>query len=87
MLLARSKVTSQGQVSIPVEVRKRLGIVPGSTLEWDEQDGQITLRRSGTFSSEEIHRVLFPDGTPVARTDEDLREGIKQYVRERYARR
>jgi AbrB family looped-hinge helix DNA binding protein len=36
MALARSKVTAQGQISIPAGIRKRLGIAPGSILEWDE---------------------------------------------------
>jgi AbrB family looped-hinge helix DNA binding protein len=34
MPIAKSKVTAQGQISVPAEVRKKLGIGPGSTLEW-----------------------------------------------------
>jgi AbrB family looped-hinge helix DNA binding protein len=30
MLMAQSKVTAQGQISVPDEVRKKLGIGPGS---------------------------------------------------------
>ncbi len=30
----RTTVTDRGQVSIPVEVRNRLGIGPGTRLEW-----------------------------------------------------
>ena len=37
MALAQSKVTAQGQISVPLEVRRRLGIGPGSILEWDEE--------------------------------------------------
>ncbi|MGN6730352.1 MAG: AbrB/MazE/SpoVT family DNA-binding domain-containing protein, partial [Candidatus Binatia bacterium] len=36
MALAQSKVTAQGQISVPAEVRRKLGIGPGSVLEWDE---------------------------------------------------
>jgi AbrB family looped-hinge helix DNA binding protein len=39
MALAHSKVTAQGQISVPAEVRKKLGIGPGSILEWEE-DGE-----------------------------------------------
>lgn len=87
MPLSRSKVTSQGQISVPVEVRRKLGIGPGSVLEWDEDDGKIIVRRAGTFSSEDIHRALFPEKPPEPRTLEELKEGIRQQVRERYARR
>ncbi|MGE0799175.1 MAG: AbrB/MazE/SpoVT family DNA-binding domain-containing protein [Lautropia sp.] len=37
MAIAQSKLTAQEQVSIPAEVRKRLGVGPGSVLEWDER--------------------------------------------------
>jgi len=86
MILQRSKVTSQGQISIPAEVRKKLGINPGSVLEWDDHDGKITVRRAGTFSSEDIHHALFPDQPPLACSLDDLKEGIKKHIRERHAR-
>jgi AbrB family looped-hinge helix DNA binding protein len=86
MALSRSKVTSQGQISVPVEVRKKLGIGPGSILEWDEEGDNIVVRRSGQFSSEDIYRALFPQGATKSRTLGDLKEGIRRRVRERYAR-
>jgi antitoxin PrlF len=86
MALARSKVTAQGQVSVPAEVRKRLGVGPGSVIEWDEDDGQIVVRRSGTYTFEDIHKALFPDGPPKRRTLKQLKEGIRKYVREQHAR-
>jgi AbrB family looped-hinge helix DNA binding protein len=30
----RTKVTERGQVSIPAEIRRRLGITPRTSLEW-----------------------------------------------------
>jgi AbrB family looped-hinge helix DNA binding protein len=86
MQLSRSKVTSQGQISIPVEVRNKLGIGPGSILEWEEDGDKIVVKRSGTFSSEEIHRALFPKGVVKARGLDELKKGIRKHVRERYAR-
>jgi AbrB family looped-hinge helix DNA binding protein len=87
MILARSKVTAQGQISIPASIRQRLGIAPGSILEWDEEGEKIVVRRSARFSSEDIHRALFPQGAPKARTLDEMKEGIERHVRERYARR
>ena len=86
MTLARSKVTAQGQISVPAEVRRRLGIGPGSVLEWSDEGEKIVVRRSAQYSSEDIHRVLFPEGAPRRRTLEELKNGIRKYVRERYAR-
>jgi AbrB family looped-hinge helix DNA binding protein len=87
MSLSRSKVTSQGQISVPVEVRRKLGIGPGSILEWEEEGDRIIVRRSGTFSSEDIHRALFPRQAPKPRTLDELKEGIRRRARERHARR
>ena len=86
MALAHSKVTAQGQISVPAEVRRRLGAGPGSVLEWDEEGGKIVVRRSGRYSSQDIQRVLFPKETPGAHTLEDMKEGVRRRVRERYAR-
>jgi antitoxin PrlF len=64
MALAQSKVTAQGQISVPAEIRKRLGIGPGSVIEWNEEGEKIVVRRAGKYSSEDIRKVLFPDGPP-----------------------
>jgi AbrB family looped-hinge helix DNA binding protein len=87
MALARSKVTAQGQISVPTEVRRRLGIGPGSVLEWNEEGEKIVVRRSARYSSEDIHRALFPQQAPRSRTLNELKQGIRRHVRERHARR
>ncbi|MGD0457155.1 MAG: AbrB/MazE/SpoVT family DNA-binding domain-containing protein [Terriglobia bacterium] len=87
MALARSKVTAQGQISVPTEVRRRLGIGPGSVLEWNEEGEKIVVRRSARYSSEDIHRALFPQQAPRSRTLDELKQGIRRHVRERHARR
>jgi AbrB family looped-hinge helix DNA binding protein len=86
MALAQSKLTAQGQISVPADVRRKLGVGPGSTLEWTQEGDQILVRRAGRFTSEDIHRVLFPSRPPKARTLAELKEGVRKYVRKRYAR-
>jgi AbrB family looped-hinge helix DNA binding protein len=86
MSIARSRLTSQGQVSVPAEVRRRLGLATGSVLEWDEDDGQIVVRRGGQYTSADIHRTLFSKGSPKPRTLEELKDGIRQYIRKKHAR-
>ena len=87
MALARSKLTAQGQISVPAEVRKRLGVGPGGILEWDEENGEVIVRRAGRYTSDDIHRTLFPKGPPTRKTLKELKEGIGSYVKGRYARR
>lgn len=86
MPLAHSKLTAQGQVSVPAKVRQRLGVGPGSVLEWDEQGDQVIVRRASRFSSEDIHRALFTK-TPRRRTIEDLKNGIRRSIKQRHAGR
>ena len=85
MAIAHSKVTAQGQISVPAEVRKKLGIGPGSVLEWDEENDQVVVRRAGRYSSEEVHTALFPEGASKTKPVE-VREAIRKYVRKRHAR-
>jgi AbrB family looped-hinge helix DNA binding protein len=87
VILPRSKVTSQGQISIPVQVRKKLGITPGSILEWEEEGDNVVVRRAGTFSSQDIHEALFSRREPQHKNLEELKDGIRQFVRKRHAGR
>lgn len=86
MALAHSKLTAQGQISVPAEVRRRLGVGPGSVIEWDADGEQVVVRRKGRYSSEDIHKVLFPEGPPKRRSLAQLKNGIRQHMRARYAR-
>lgn len=86
MALAVSKLTAQGQISVPAEVRRKLGLGPGSVLEWDEQGGEVVVRRAGVHTSEDIHHALFPDGPPKARSLSELKQGAARYLKTRHAR-
>src|SRR5205085_5621826 len=85
--LARSKVTAQGQISVPLDVRQKLGIGPGSILEWEQEGDEIVVRRAAQFTSEDIHRALFPESAPESRTVDEMKEGIRRRFRERHVRR
>jgi antitoxin PrlF len=86
MALAHSRLTAQGQISVPAEVRKRLGVGPGAVLEWDEENGQVVVRRAGRYTSQEVHQALFPRQSPKPKTLDELREGARRYVKGRHAR-
>lgn len=85
--MARSKITAQGQISVPLEVRRKLGVGPGTILEWSEQGDTVVVRRAATYSSEEVHHAIFPDGKKAARSVEEMDEGIRQHLRAKHARR
>jgi AbrB family looped-hinge helix DNA binding protein len=86
MAIAHSKVTAQGQISVPMDVRRKLGIGPGSVLEWEEDGNKMIVRRAGRFSSSDIHEALFGAQRLETRSLSELKHGIRRYVRKRYAR-
>lgn len=86
MAIAHSRVTAQGQISVPAEVRKKLGVGPGSVLEWHEQDDQVVVRRAARYSSRDVHQALFAEGSVQAGSG-NVKAGIRKYIRKRHARR
>lgn len=86
MSIARSRVTAQGQMSIPSQVRKKLGAGPGSVLEWDQRDDEIVVRRAGKYSSAEVHAAIFASKAAEPKTTKELKGGIRQLTRKRHAR-
>ncbi|HEY3177522.1 MAG TPA: AbrB/MazE/SpoVT family DNA-binding domain-containing protein [Casimicrobiaceae bacterium] len=85
MPVVHSKLTVQGQISVPAEVRRKLGLAPGSVLEWREQGGHYVVRRATRHTSEEIHRTLFAK-PPQPKTLAELKAGIKRRVKRKHAR-
>lgn len=86
MAIAHSKLTAQGQISVPANVRRKLGIGPGSVLEWDDDGEKVVVRRIGRYTSEDVHKSLFPS-PPKPRTLAALKEGVRRYIKKRHASR
>jgi len=89
MMQIHTKVTSQGQVSVPAAFRTLLGITPGSTLEWTQEGDHVVVRRAGRHGTAEVHQALFPEAASAgpARTLAELKQGIREHVKRRHAGR
>jgi AbrB family looped-hinge helix DNA binding protein len=85
----RSRITAQGQISVPALIRKKLGLVPGSVIEWenDENAGSVTVKKAAEYDLDDLHKVVFPDGPPKPITLEEIDKAIGNYMRKKYARR
>lgn len=86
MTLAHSRLTSQGQISVPAGVRRKLGIGAGSVIEWQEVGGRVYVCKAARFSSADVHAALFGDD-PIRTRNPDVKQGIRAYMRKRHARR
>lgn len=77
MLLAVSKVTRQGQISVPADVRRDMGIRPGSELVWDRQDNGDYVVRLKRFTLDDLHKLV---GPPAVRlTDRELKDARQAF--------
>ncbi|MBA2273248.1 MAG: AbrB/MazE/SpoVT family DNA-binding domain-containing protein [Actinobacteria bacterium] len=41
----KSRVSEKGQITIPKRLRDRLGIRPGTDLDWQEQQGRLVATK------------------------------------------
>ena len=76
----QSKLTSRGQVSIPAHIRRKLGLTPGSAVEWCVRGDDVVVRRASKYSSLDIHKAVFAT-TPVGRSIDDMDDGIRSHLR------
>jgi antitoxin PrlF len=82
----QSKITAQGQLSVPAEIRRELGVGPGSVVEWETNDGSAVVRKVGKYSSEDIHRAVFKT-PPKPHTIDEMKAAIGNHLRKKHARR
>lgn len=59
-----TKVTSKGQVTIPVEVRRLLGIGPHDVVDFKVEEARVSVERSRGSVVERTAGVLGSDGSP-----------------------
>ena len=64
------RVTSKGQVTIPKDVRKRLGITPGSEVDFEMDESGARLVRAQTSRGKEVVEPMIGRGTVKMTTDE-----------------
>lgn len=81
----QSRLTAQGQISVPARVREGLGLSAGSVLEWNTEAGMVVVRRVGQNTSQDVHAAMF-GRKPRARSLAELKQGIARDMRSRHAR-
>lgn len=68
------KVTSKGQVTIPVEFRNEYGFLPHSDLEWVRgKEGLILKRKESSHRGEGLIMHIAGTATVKMNTDEIMR--------------
>ncbi len=84
MNIGQSRITAQGQVSIPVSVMRQFGLAPGEVINWDTLNGRLVVAKAGQYSLEDVRKALkLPKG--IHKTDEEMKEGIRAAMRAKHA--
>ena len=87
MKIASSRITQQGQISVPAEVRRRLGLVPGAIIEWDAEGEIIVVRRAGKYSAADIHKAVFGNRHVKRVSLEEMDAAVAAHLTDKHARR
>ncbi len=79
-----AKVTSKGQITIPIEIRKKLGIKAGSKVLFLEEAGRIYLANSSMEALREAQAAFAGEaGRLGLETEEDVITMVKELRKER----
>lgn len=76
-----SSVTTKGQVTIPAELRVKLGIQPGDRVGFSEEDGRIVLQRQETAISSVFGMIKAKRGVGLNEMDATATAGWKRRAR------
>lgn len=66
------RITSKGQVTIPIEIREKAGLLPNTEVEFRLQGGKVMLERAGKTPSrgKRLIQALRGKATVCMSTDE-----------------
>jgi len=62
-----ARITSKGQITVPHEIRRALGVGPGDRLEFEKKGNQVRVRVLRTESPFEKYRGIGTPGIPSGR--------------------
>ena len=77
MRVATSRVTIQGQISVPAKVRKDLGIRAGTELIWDRKENGDYSIRPKRLTLADLPDVVGP--STVRLTDRELQAARREF--------
>ena len=74
MILDLGKTTSKGQITIPVEIRKFLGISKGDRIIFERKDGEIIIKKAQEKSLVSFLESMSPLSEEATKSQKKLRD-------------
>ena len=78
-----ARITTKGQITIPVEIRKKLGVKEGDKVVFIEKDNMIVVANSNRLAFDEIQKAMEGEAEKVGLyTEEDVVKLCKEVRQE-----
>jgi AbrB family looped-hinge helix DNA binding protein len=84
--MSSAKVTSKGQITIPQDVRERLGLEAGDRVVFVVQSDRDVVLKPAKTDVRELHGMLYRKGQR-RHSIEEMDEGIARSLAEKHGRR
>ena len=78
-----AKITAKGQITLPLEIRKKLGVKDGDKVVFLEQDGRIIVENSAMLALRSAQEAFAGEAERLGlKTSEDVAALVKEMRRE-----
>jgi len=79
-----AKITLRGQITIPVEIRRKLGVKDGDKVVFIEENGRIIMENSVRLALKDVQDAFLGEAERLGLKDEsDVAAMVKEVRREK----
>jgi AbrB family looped-hinge helix DNA binding protein len=79
-----AKITLRGQITIPVEIRKKLGVKDGDKVAFIEENGRIVMENSVRLALKDVQDAFLGEAERLGLKDErDVAAMVKEVRKEK----
>jgi AbrB family looped-hinge helix DNA binding protein len=79
-----AKITLRGQITIPVEIRKKLGVKDGDKVIFIEENGRIIMENSVRVALKDVQSAFRGEAERLGlKNEQDVVDMVKEVRRER----
>jgi antitoxin PrlF len=78
-----AKITSKGQITIPIQIRKKLNLKDGDKVVFIEQNGRVVIENSTKVALRQVQDAFAGEAERLGlKTEDDVAKLVKQVRQE-----
>lgn len=83
-IMELAKITTKGQITIPIHIRKKLNLKDGDKVIFLEENGRIVMENSTKIALLEVQNAFMGEAERAGlKNEDDVVELVKQYRKEK----